>query len=183
MKIKQHFEQARELAIVAHGSQKYGEKPYEHHLQAVVDVLLRFGASLDDETTAPLLLAGWLHDSLEDTALTRTDIETLFGAEVAELVWRVTDEPGATRKERKPATYRKTRKNQAAIILKLADRIANVESSLASKSGLLRMYRREHTEFKQMLQPVSDSGMAAAMWNHLDQLLVQGEKSEGNSQA
>jgi hypothetical protein len=30
---------------------------------------------------------------------------------------------------------------------------------------------------------VSDSGMAAAMWNHLDQLLVQGEKSEGNSQA
>src|SRR5262245_31138361 len=103
------FEQARQLAIAAHGNQTYGDKPYEHHLRAVVDVLKRFGASLEDASTAPLLIAAWLHDSLEDTALSRAEVETNFGAEVTELVWRVTDEPGATRKERKPATYRKTR--------------------------------------------------------------------------
>jgi (p)ppGpp synthase/HD superfamily hydrolase len=183
MEIKQHFEQARELAIAAHGDQKYGEKPYEHHLQAVVDVLIRFGASLNNETTAPLLVAGWLHDSLEDTALTRIEVETRFGSEVAELVWRVTDEPGATRKERKPATYRKTRENQAAIILKLADRIANVEASLASKSGLLRMYQREHAEFKQALKPMSNNDMAEVMWSYLDQLLADGEKPEGRDNA
>lgn len=178
MEIEKRFEQARKLAIAVHGDQKYGELPYEYHLQAVVDILKRFGASLEDVSTAPLLIAAWLHDSLEDTALTRTEVETQFDSEIAELVWRVTDEPGATRKERKPATYRKTRESQTAIILKLADRIANVESSLASKSGLLRMYRREHEEFKQALKPMSNSGMAERMWDYLDQLLAHDEKPE-----
>lgn len=172
MEAKQLFEQAREVAIAAHGDQPYGDKPYEYHLQAVVDVLRRFGASLEDAATAPLLIAAWLHDSLEDTALSRGEVETMFGAEVAELVWRVTDEPGATRKERKPATYRKTRENESAVILKLADRIANVEASLENNSGLLRMYQREQPEFKQALHAASTSELTAMMWDHLDQLLA-----------
>lgn len=134
--------------------------------------LKRFGANLEDESTAPLLVAAWLHDSFEDTSLTRTEVEAQFDFEIAELVWRVTDEPGATHKERKPATYRKTRESKAAIILKLADRIANVESSLASKNSLLRLYRREQDEFKQALKPMSNSEMTQRMWDHLDQLLA-----------
>jgi (p)ppGpp synthase/HD superfamily hydrolase len=168
------FAHARQLAIAAHGDQTYGDKPYEHHLQAVVDVLQRFGARLDQPATAPLLIAAWLHDSLEDTELTRGEVESEFGPEVAELVWRVTDEPGATRKERKPATYRKTRENESAIVLKLADRIANVEASVASGGRLLDLYQREHPEFKAALQPSSTSPLAEEMWNHLDQLLIAG---------
>ena len=177
MEAKQLFEQAREVAIAAHGDQQYGDKSYEHHLHAVVNVLRRFGASLEDTATAPLLIAAWLHDSLEDTALSRAEVETCFGAEVAELVWRVTDEPGATRKERKPATYRKTRENQSAVVLKLADRIANVEESLENNSGLLRMYGHEQREFKDALQPSSTSELAARMWDHLDQLLAEDGKA------
>jgi (p)ppGpp synthase/HD superfamily hydrolase len=176
MEAKQLFEQARQVGIAAHGNQHYGDKPYEHHLQAVVEVLKRFGASLEDTATAPLLIAAWLHDSLEDTALSRAEVETNFGSEVAELVWRVTDEPGATRKERKPATYRKTRENEAAIILKLADRIANVEASLENGSELLRMYSREQPEFKEALHAASTSDLATRMWDHLDQLLAQDGK-------
>src|SRR5215510_1000930 len=153
MEAQRLFEQARDLAIAAHGDQLYGDKPYAFHLGAVVGVLKRFGADLADPATAPLLIAAWLHDTLEDTTLTRDEVETRFGNEVAELVWRVTDEPGATRKERKPATYRKTRENETAIVLKLADRIANVEASLESGGRLLHMYQREQSEFKLALQP------------------------------
>jgi hypothetical protein len=34
MEAKQLFEQAREVAITAHGEQRYGDKPYEYHLRA-----------------------------------------------------------------------------------------------------------------------------------------------------
>lgn len=166
------YNQARELAITSHKNQKYGDKPYEYHLQAVVDVLIRFGAKLDDKTTAPILIAAWLHDSLEDTALTYEQIEVQFGQEVAELVWRVTDESGASRKERKSATYCKTQQNPSAVILKLADRIANVEASLANDSKF-SMYKNEYTEFKQALQSPSANSLAIQMWDYLDQFLIK----------
>ncbi|MCC6551804.1 MAG: bifunctional (p)ppGpp synthetase/guanosine-3',5'-bis(diphosphate) 3'-pyrophosphohydrolase [Polyangiaceae bacterium] len=166
------FEQARALGVAAHGAQRYGDEPYEVHLRAVVGVLVRFGASLDDGATAPLLVGAWLHDSIEDTSLTRDEIERRLGPEIAELVWRVTDEPAATRKERKLATYPKIRGSEAAILLKLADRIANVEASRAGNSGLLRMYAGEHGDLKEWLEPASRCPMAARMWRHLDELLA-----------
>lgn len=170
------FRQAQEVAIAAHGEQRYGALPYEHHLRGVVEVLQRNGASLDDPATAPLLVAGWLHDVLEDTPLMREDLKAQFGPEVAELVWRVTDEPGASREDRKPATYRKTRENEQAIVLKLADRIANVEEGIASRSNKLGMYRREQGEFAGILRDASQHPMVVAMWKHLDQLLESGRR-------
>lgn len=172
MDAKERFDEARAVAIAAHGGQMYGDQPYAYHLQAVVDVLTRFGARLEDAATAPLLVAAWLHDSLEDTALTFAEIEARFGAEVAELVWRVTDEPGATREERKPATYLKTRESAMAVVLKLADRIANVEASLATDRKLVEMYRREHAEFRTMLHPAAGGEIASRMWTCLDALLA-----------
>jgi (p)ppGpp synthase/HD superfamily hydrolase len=132
------------------------------------------GRFRSEYATAPVLIAAWLHDSLEDTALTRGEVESRFGSGVAELVWRVTDEPGASRKERKVATYQKTRQTEASVILKLADRIANVEAAIANHSVLLRMYSREQADFKNALQPASASHLAARMWSHLDQLLHEG---------
>jgi guanosine-3',5'-bis(diphosphate) 3'-pyrophosphohydrolase len=166
------LEQARDVAIAAHGEQRYGTLPYEHHLAKVVEVLKRFGASIDDPATAPLIVAGWLHDILEDTPIMREDLKTQFGPEVAELVWRVTDEPGASREDRKPATYRKTKDNELAVILKLADRIANVEEGIAAKSNKLGMYRREQGEFSGILRDATQHPMALAMWKHLDELLA-----------
>lgn len=165
------LEQARAVAIAAHGEQRYGAQPYEHHLEGVVEVLQRYGASIDDPATAPLIVAGWLHDVLEDTPLMREDLKTQFGPEVAEMVWLVTDEPGASREDRKPATYRKTKENELAVILKLADRIANVEEGIATKSNKLGMYRREQGEFSGILRDATQHPMAVAMWKHLDELL------------
>ena len=97
------FERGRQIACQAHGEQRYGDKPYKNHLADVVAVLRRFDLSLDDNETAPILVAAWLHDSLEDTALDRDFLTREFGSDIAELVWLVTDEPGLSRKERKPA--------------------------------------------------------------------------------
>ncbi len=167
METTELLKQAREFALLAHRDQRYGNNPYEYHLQAVVNVLMRFGVR-----NATLLAGAWLHDTLEDTTLTRNEIETQFGKEVAELVWRVSDEPGATRKERKPATYLKIRESEIAIILKLADRIANVEESLTNNARLLAIYQQEYAEFKQALWIASTNNLVTEMWHHLDQLLT-----------
>jgi (p)ppGpp synthase/HD superfamily hydrolase len=155
---------AREFARAQHADQPYDGGPYDNHLAAVAAVLDRFG--YESET---LHTAAWLHDVVEDTETEISEVESRFGADVATLVWAVTSEPGQNRKERNALTYPKIRALPGATILKLADRIANVENGLASGSSLTQMYRKEHPAFKEALYV---PGVADAMWAHLDQLLL-----------
>ncbi|MBK6734077.1 MAG: hypothetical protein IPG61_08285 [bacterium] len=59
------------------------------------------------------------------------------------------------------------------MILKLADRIANVEAATAENQSHLRMYRKEHEEFKAGLTRQAPSDVATLMWEYLDHLLVR----------
>ena len=161
---------AKEFGIKTHGLQTYGGFPYSKHLNDVSDVLGRFGYTEDTPTGALLQPCSWLHDCKEDCGKTHEDLVSLFGEKIADIVECVTDEPGDNRKDRKLKTYPKTASNHLAIILKLADRIANVENSLSiTKKKFLVMYKSEHTDFKQHLYT---PGPAANMWKHLDSLLV-----------
>jgi (p)ppGpp synthase/HD superfamily hydrolase len=155
--------QAREFARARHTEQRYGDEPYDAHLAAVVLVLQRFG-----HTDVVLETAAWLHDVVEDTKTTLVEVEDRFGAEVTGLVQAVSSEPGRSRKERNALTYPKIRALPQAVILKLADRIANVEHGLAQGSGLVVMYRSEWPAFREALYV---PGVADAMWAHLDGLL------------
>lgn len=158
--------QAIQFASEAHIHQKYGKLPYSHHLESVVGVLERFGIS-DPE----LLAAGALHDILEDVPeVSFGGLAGKFGQEVAELVLAVTDEPGKSRDERHARTYPKIREKKLAILIKLADRIANVEHSLEAKDPKLTMYRKEHRGFKCALYD-DQCTPALRMWELLDQLL------------
>lgn len=159
------------MAREAHQGQQYGAFSYDRHLREVVNTLVDFGATLGDSKTAPILVAAWLHDSLEDTSLEFELIEERLGEDVAQIVWRVTDEPGQNRKQRKAATYLKTRQDERAIILKLADRIANVRASQHNNPKLFQMYAKEQTEFSQALRPWSNSQLALRLWENLDQYL------------
>lgn len=165
------FEKARQMAVEVHGEQTYGDKPYEHHLQYVVNILNRFEFEIESDEDFPLFISAWLHDSLEDTDLEKFQIENEFGEVVADIVWRVTDEEGANRKERKAKTYVKIKESEKAIILKLADRIANVESCLQTNRGLLQMYLKEQPTFSESLKPFSKSEKGLAMWKHLEEIL------------
>jgi (p)ppGpp synthase/HD superfamily hydrolase len=152
-------DKARAFAVAAHAEQKYGEVPYVTHLQAVHAVLVDFGY------TAPFTVAAWLHDVVEDTPVTRDEIEAAFGNEVAELVWAVTG-VGETRPERVHAAYEKIKKHPDAAVLKLADRIANSEAS-RDYPKKLALYRGEHASFKENLGTLGDP----RMWARLERAL------------
>lgn len=75
-----------------------------------------------------LIQAALLHDTVEDTATTFTELRLSFGSDVAALVSEVTDDKSL------PADIRKERQvehaphcSERAKILKLADKIANIE--------------------------------------------------------
>ena len=93
------YREARMVAVKLHASQSYDEVfPYEKHLDDVVEVLKRFGYS------GKYVIAGYLHDILEDTGLSYSDVKRYFGEEIAEMVYCVTDELGRNRKEIKDTT-------------------------------------------------------------------------------
>lgn len=99
-----YFE-AQRFATAAHNFQVRkggsGTTPYVAHLLDVVSRLMKSGAS---ETT---LIAGWLHDTVEDTDVTLDEVRDHFGEEVAVIVASLSEgdyPPGApkpSKRERK----------------------------------------------------------------------------------
>jgi (p)ppGpp synthase/HD superfamily hydrolase len=156
---------ACEFARAAHAGQTYTSGSFhDKHLARVVATLRRYGI---DEPR--LLAAAWLHDTVEDTDVTIEAVEQTFGADVADLVWRLTDEPGKNRRERHELTHRKIRGRSEAVGIKLADRIANVQSSAEERSHLRGMYRAEYPQFRADLYR---AGEFDELWAELDRLLA-----------
>lgn len=163
-----NLKELRRVADEFHGKQQYGRNNYIVHLEEVRDVLTRF--DFPASTCEKLHKSVYLHDLFEDTDLT-PEKATSWGIDDQAIDWakRVTDEPGETRKERKAKTYLKIRGKLGPTILKLADRIANVESE-----GKIDMYREEYPDFRKALCEVIVDGADARlvkMWEHLDNLL------------
>lgn len=153
---------ARSYAIKAHGDQKYGDKPYIHHLEAVVKILEPYGNDAQ--------VIGYLHDVAEDTHVSIEDIEKEFGPFVADCVAILSDEPGANRKERKAKTYEKmakvSGKEQMALIVKAADRLANIEACISDRNmSLFNMYKNEH---EAITKAVYRQGLCEDIWNRIN---------------
>ena len=161
------IEKAKAFAEKAHGFQKYGQdKPYTYHLGRVFETAQKFCPDRES-----VLIAAWLHDTVEDTATTLDSIHQEFGDAVADLVYRVTNEPGHNRREKNTKTYPKIRCSLDAVRLKLADRIANVEESFRSRDVMLSMYRKEWPFFREALYRDTDPEDIQQMWKHLQGLL------------
>jgi guanosine-3',5'-bis(diphosphate) 3'-pyrophosphohydrolase len=97
--------------------------PYINHPIGVARLLAEVGGVEDED----VLMAAILHDTLEDTATTREELEAAFGPAVRGLVEEVTDDkslPKAQRKRLQVAHASSLSAGAAAI--KLADKIANV---------------------------------------------------------
>jgi GTP pyrophosphokinase len=129
------LEHAIDFATKAHEGQlrKSGE-PYIIHPLAVADTLIEWGMDIDT------VLAGVLHDTVEDTETTLKDIENLFGGDVAFLVDGVTKVSQARAGMRNLENYLpQTTDNLSklliavgqdvrVIIIKLADRLHNLST-------------------------------------------------------
>ena len=117
-------------AMRAHGNQKRASgAPYFSHPLEVAAILAEM--RLDDATIATALL----HDTIEDTAATRSEIDTLFGAEIGTLVDGLTKIKKldlVTKKVEQAENFRKLllaiSTDIRVLLVKLADRLHNMRT-------------------------------------------------------
>ncbi len=124
------YERALQFAARAHRQQmrKGTDIPYITHVVHVSVVLLRYGFDED------VVIAGLLHDVVEDCGVTPQELEALFGANVARLVEAVSERKrigGVERswEERKTEAIAHLRHGDSAVAaLKAADALHNIYS-------------------------------------------------------
>ncbi|NOH70367.1 bifunctional GTP diphosphokinase/guanosine-3',5'-bis pyrophosphate 3'-pyrophosphohydrolase [Vibrio pectenicida] len=129
------------------GQTRSSGEPYIIHPVAVARILAEM--RLDIET----LQAALLHDVIEDTAVTKEDLESQFGATVAELVDGVSKLDKLKFRDRKEAQAENFRKMVLAmvqdirvILIKLADRTHNMRTLGALRADKKRRIARETLE-------------------------------------
>ena len=139
------LERCYRFAQEAHeGQKRKSGEPYFTHCIKTAEILVEL--HLDTHT----ICAGLLHDVLEDTGITREELQVRFGANIANLVEGVTkigqyrpsvSSPNTStpitvedrvHRKRQAETYRKlllaTAEDMRVILIKLADRLHNMET-------------------------------------------------------
>src|SRR5260221_14243660 len=122
--------EAADFAACRHTGQQRkgrGNEPYVNHLAEVANLL----SIATDGIDAELAAAGWLHDTIEDTATTREELAQKFGERVAALVVEVTDDmtlPKAERRQKQIVDA--PRKSPLAKLIKIADNIRNIPAPI-----------------------------------------------------
>lgn len=146
---------AFEVGAVAHrGQTRITGEPYILHPVAVAQILA--GMHMDHES----ITAAVLHDTIEDTNLSKDEIERQFGKETADLVDGVTKLDKMkfrTRSEADAESFRKLllamSRDLRVIFIKLADRLHNMHT-LGSLSSQAR--RRIARETLDIYAPIAD---------------------------
>ncbi len=126
------FARAFDFAARKHAHQRRKgelEEPYINHL---ADVTRMLAAATEGRDTV-LVVAGLLHDTIEDTETTFAELEAEFGREVAVLVAEVSDDKTLEKVERKRLQIEKApTKSDRAKMLKMADKTSNLHSIIQS---------------------------------------------------
>ena len=182
-------QRALAIAEAAHAGQSYGDRPYMDHVRTVAGFCVRWG---EDAQVIALL-----HDVVEDTAVTLDNVGAVFGRHVEECVALVSDPPAGTRAERKAAMCARLaaagEAHHDALVVKVADRLANVAACHASEEAALvaalnadpreppkvnpdlarsrnklARYRQEHPAFR---RAAYRPGLCDDLWEQLDALI------------
>jgi (p)ppGpp synthase/HD superfamily hydrolase len=118
---------AMHFAALKHANQRrkgHRDEPYVNHLAEVGAILARHVPG-----DVNVIIAGILHDTLEDTQTTHAELEAEFGRDVADLVREVTDDKSLPSEERKRRQITETpHKSARARMIKLADKTSNLRS-------------------------------------------------------
>ena len=126
----EQIEHAYQVAAEAHKEQKRKSgEPYITHPVAAACILVELGMD------TPCVVAGLLHDVVEDTDITLEEITKMFGKEIANLINGVTKlgkVPFSSREEQQAENIRKMliamSEDIRVIIIKLADRLHNMRT-------------------------------------------------------
>lgn len=136
---------AKEFATQAHNSinqiRKYTGEPYINHPLSVANIVSQV---TKDEN---IIATAWLHDVVEDTPYTLSEIEKLFGFKVALFVSQLTN---VTKKSDGSREYRKAKEREhisqacyEAKTIKLADIIDNTKSIESENPEFAKIYMAE----------------------------------------
>lgn len=150
--MSENYRVALFYAKEAHGDQKrkYSNEPYWKHPNAVARILESIGCP------EHIVIAGLLHDVVEDTDKTIGDICAVFGSKVANVVAQVTDvskKEDGNRKQRKLLD-----KNHLALsdysgaTVKLADLIHNTMSITKHDKEFAKIYLKEKADLLRVLK-------------------------------
>jgi (p)ppGpp synthase/HD superfamily hydrolase len=141
--------------------------PYVNHLAEVARLL----TVATNGANAELVAAGWLHDTVEDTATSHEELVSNFGGDVASLVMEVTDDKSLPKAERKRLQVLKTpTKTPRAKMIKLADLTSNLRQFPDSWET-----RRIHDYFEWADQVAAGCrGVNAELERTFDQMVASG---------
>jgi guanosine-3',5'-bis(diphosphate) 3'-pyrophosphohydrolase len=119
--------------------------PYINHPIDVALIIVRDGGV----TTAPVLTAALLHDTIEDTDTTAAELAERFGAEVATIVQEVSDEPGLPKPEQRRRQETGAHLlSYGARLIRIADKTANVRDLVDDPPSTWSVrLRREYLEW------------------------------------
>ncbi len=123
------------------------QEPYVNHLIEVANLLTE--ATNGDD--ANLVIAGVLHDCIEDQGVTYEELVGRFGRDVADIVREVTDDKSLLKAERKRLQIEHAPHASArARMLKIADKTSNLRAMVASPpSGWDEQRKRDYFTWAQ----------------------------------
>lgn len=143
-----------EFAAHYHGiidqRRKYTGEPYIVHPAAVAEIVRSVPC------TPEMLAAAYLHDVVEDTPATIEEVRVMFGAEIADMVFSLTNEgrmEEVSRAERKRVERaRLAVASSGAKTVKLADILENITSIVERDPKFARVYLREKIQLLPLLR-------------------------------
>ena len=141
------------------GQTRQNGTPYIHHPIQVVEVIKQYFSNhpkIDE-----LMIAGYLHDTIEDTETTIDEIRLQFGHYVAHLVESVTNNEQLKQKMGKTNYLcdKMVNMDEDALNLKLCDRLANVLDLCHASTTFAKKYKKETITIIQFLsnkKPMTD---------------------------
>ncbi len=188
-------EKAREFARKVHeGQKRQSGEPYFAHLEATAKTLAELGMS------APTIVAGYLHDAIEDVGVSAEEIEKEFGPDVRFIVEGVTKlghlkYRGADRhNESLRKLFVAMSQDIRVLIVKLCDRLHNMETlSFVPKEKQGRIagetleiyapiaYRLGIRKLSKRLEDLAFQYLMPAEYKEITELLKAKRESESDS--
>lgn len=168
------------VAAVAHGAigQRRADRvtPYIDHPRLAATLILRWQrdgvVSLEDDALERCVAAALLHDVLEDTKLPRSELRTQFPKQrkLLALVERLTEPPG---EPDAPSYYRRIAEDREAVLVKCADRCANLQDvvkDLRRGEGVDRWRRYAAKSRRDVLPILRDRALEGELLRRIEEI-------------
>jgi len=154
-------------------TRKGNGQPYINHPLEVANLLAQVGCIKDND----VLIAGLLHDTVEDSDVTFDEVEEKFGARVAGFVRELTDDKSLPKAERKRLQVEHApHMSHEAKQIKLADKISNVRDVAdCPPAGWSTERRREYVAWGEKVV-AGLRGANPALEAHFDSLVERARR-------